>query len=93
RQAKEILDNKQPPKKKASQDKSKLDDEASADIDQQITQLRNTVGKIYTIDDLKISLNTSCSEINIVRRKTNGEVHHEEQPFAGGEGEDEGTRP
>ena len=93
RQAKEILDKKQPPKKKASQDKSKLDDEASADIDQQITQLRNTVGKIYTIDDLQISLNTSCSEINIVRRKTNGEVHHEEQPFAGGEGEDEGTRP
>lgn len=93
RQAKDILDKNQYPKKQASHDKSKLDDEANADIDQQIAQLKNIVGEIYTIEDLKISLNTSCSEINIQRRNTSGEAPHEDQPFAGGEGEDEGTRP
>lgn len=84
---------KQDIKKQPSSDKSRFDDEANADIDQQIAQLKNIVGEIYTIEDLQISLNTSCSEINIQRRNINGEAHHEDQPFAGGEGEDEGTRP
>lgn len=92
-QAKDILDKNQHTKKQASQDKSKFDDEANADIDQQIAQLKNIVGEIYTIEDLQISLNISCSEINIQRRNTSGEALHEDQPFAGGEGEDEGTRP
>ncbi|QBK68129.1 Tn7-like element transposition protein TnsE [Acinetobacter johnsonii] len=92
-QVKSILDKKQDIKKQPSSDKSQFDDEANADIDQQIAQLKNIVGEIYTIEDLQISLNTSCSEINIQRRNTNREAHHEDQPFAGGEGEDEGTRP
>ncbi|MCO8070197.1 Tn7-like element transposition protein TnsE [Acinetobacter lwoffii] len=90
---KNILDKKQDIKKQPSSDKSRFDDEANADIDQQIAQLKNITGEIYTIEDLQISLNTSCSEINIQRRNTNGEAHHEDQSFAGGEGDDEGTRP
>ncbi len=92
-QAKDILDKNQHTKKQTSQDKSKFDDEANADIDQEITQLKNIVGEIYTIEDLQISLNTSCSEINITRRNTSREALHEDQPFAGGEGEDEGILP
>lgn len=92
-QAKNILDTKKSNKKQASQDKSKLDDEANADIDSQIAQLRNIVGQIYTVEDLQISLNTSCSEINIQRQHVNGETHQMDQPFSGGEGEDEGTLP
>lgn len=92
-QAKDILDKNQHTKKQIRQDKSKFDDEANADIDQEITQLKNIVGEIYTIEDLQISLNTSCSEINITRRNTSREALHEDQPFAGGEGEDEGTLP
>lgn len=90
--AKDILDGDQQRKKQESQNKSKLDDKANADIDQPIAQLRNILGKIYTLDDLKISLNTSCTEINTKRRIAKGNSHFENQPFAGGEGEDEGTR-
>lgn len=92
-QAKDILDKNQDLKKQPNQDKSKLDTEADADIDQKIAQLRNIVGEIYTTEDLQISLNTSCAEINVQRRNINEKAHHEEQPFAGGEGEDAGTRP
>lgn len=92
-QAKDILDKNQHTKKQTSQDKSKFDEKLTLILIRKLHNSKNIVGEIYTIEDLQISLNTSCSEINITRRNTSREALHEDQPFAGGEGEDEGILP
>lgn len=94
KQAKDILDTQKSVQRRAIQDKSKLNDEANADIDQQIAQLRNQVGQIYTVEDLKIQLSTSRSDIHVKKQNKHKNISSDkEQSFAGGEAEDEGTLP
>lgn len=90
---KDILGENKGKKPSGSQDKSKLDSKANADIDQQITQLRNKVGRIITIEDLRFSIHASRSEIAGQGGNTGGTNDSIEQGFAGGEAQDDGTLP
>lgn len=74
--------------------REKLNQKADADIDKLIAKLRNLPGKIYTIEELKISLETPPSETTIrQRRKQMDKDQNQEEGFAGGEGDIEGTLP
>lgn len=80
--------------KTASQDKTKLAQKANADIDKVLTKLRNISGKIYTIEELKITLETTPAEIKVQKRQQQmNENQNQEEGFAGGEGDIEGTLP
>lgn len=80
--------------KPASQPKEKLNKNAEADIDKLLAKLRNLPGEIYTIEELKISLETPPAETVIrKRRKQMDKDQNQEEGFAGGEGDIEGTVP
>lgn len=93
RKIKDVFNKNEQLKKQVSQDKSKLDSEANADIDQQITQLRNKVGRILTIEDLRFSIHASRSEIAGQGGNTGRKNDSIEHGFAGGEAQDDGTLP
>ncbi len=81
--------NKQNP---ASQHKEKLNKNAEADIDKLLAKLRNLPGEIYTIEELKISLETPPAKTVVrKRRKQMDKDQNQEEGFAGGEGDIEGT--
>ena len=78
--------------KPASQPKEKLNKNAEADIDKLLAKLRNLPGEIYTIEELKISLETPPAETVVrKRRKQMDKDQNQEEGFAGGEGDIEGT--
>ena len=78
--------------KPASQPKEKLNKNAEADIDKLLAKLRNLPGEIYTIEELKISLETPPSETIVRKRqKQMDKDQNQEEGFAGGEGDIEGT--
>lgn len=80
--------------KTASQDKTKLAQKANADIDKILTKLRNIAGEIYTVEELKITLETTPAEIKVQKRQQQmNENQNQEEGFAGGEGDIEGTLP
>ena len=80
--------------KTASQDKTKLAQKANADIDKTLTKLRNIAGEIYTVEELKITLETAPAEIKVQKRQQQmNENQNQEEGFAGGEGDIEGTLP
>lgn len=80
--------------KPASQPKEKLNKNAEADTDKLLTKLRNIPGEIYTIEELKISLETPPAETVVrKRRKQMDKDQNQEEGFAGGEGDIEGTVP
>ena len=93
RKIKDVFNKNEQLKKQVSQDKSKLDSEANTDIDQQITQLRNKVGQILTIEDLRFSIHASRSEIAGQGGNTGRKNDSIEHGFAGGEAQDDGTLP
>ena len=72
--------------------REKLNQKADADIDKLIAKLRNLPGKIYTIEELKISLETPPAKTVVrKRRKQMDKDQNQEEGFAGGEGDIEGT--
>ena len=78
--------------KPASQPKEKLNKNAEADIDKLLAKLRNLPGEIYTIEELKISLETPPAKTVVrKRRKQMDKDQNQEEGFAGGEGDIEGT--
>ena len=78
--------------KPASQPKEKLNKNAEADTDKLLTKLRNIPGEIYTIEELKISLETPPAKTVVrKRRKQMDKDQNQEEGFAGGEGDIEGT--
>ena len=78
--------------KPASQPKEKLNKNADADIDKLLAKLRNLPGEIYTIEELKISLETPPAKTVVrKRRKQMDKDQNQEEGFAGGEGDIEGT--
>lgn len=80
--------------KPASQPKEKLNKNAEADTNKLLTKLRNLPGEIYTIEELKISLETPPAETVVrKRRKQMDKDQNQEEGFAGGEGDIEGTVP
>ena len=80
--------------KPASQPKEKLNKNAEADIDKLLAKLRNLPGEIYTIEELKISLETPPAKTVVrKRRKQMDKDQNQEEGFAGGEGDIEGTVP
>lgn len=80
--------------KPASQPKEKLNKNAEADTDKLLAKLRNLPGEIYTIEELKISLETPPAETVVrKRRKQMDKDQNQEEGFAGGEGDIEGTVP
>lgn len=80
--------------KPASQPKEKLNKNAEADTDKLLNKLRNIPGKIYTIEELKISLETPPAETVVRKRqKQMDKDQNQEEGFAGGEGDIEGTVP
>jgi len=80
--------------KPVSQPKEKLNKNADADIDKLLIKLRNLPGEIYTIKELKISLEMPPTETVVQkRRKQMDKDHNQEEGFAGGEGDIEGTVP
>lgn len=59
-----------------------------------LAKLRNLPGEIYTIEELKISLETPPAETVVrKRRKQMDKDQNQEEGFAGGEGNIEGTVP
>lgn len=65
---------------------------AEADIDKLLAKLRNLPGEIYTIEELKISLETPPAKTVVrKRRKQMDKDQNQEEGFAGGEGDIEGT--
>lgn len=80
--------------KPASQPKEKLNKNAEADTNKLLAKLRNLPGEIYTIEELKISLETPPAETVVrKRRKQMDKDQNQEEGFAGGEGDIEGTVP
>lgn len=80
--------------KSTSQSKEKLNQKADADIDKLLVKLRNISGEIYTIEELKISLEMPPADIVVQdRRKKIDKGENQEEGFAGGEGDLEGTLP
>ena len=80
--------------KPASQPKEKLNKNAEADIDKLLAKLRNLPGEIYTIEELKISLEKPPAKTVVrKRRKQMDKDQNQEEGFAGGEGDIEGTLP
>jgi hypothetical protein len=80
--------------KPASQPKEKLNKNADADIDKLLAKLRNLPGEIYTIEELKISLETPPAETVVRKRqKKMDKVQNQEEGVAGGESDIEGTVP
>lgn len=81
--------------KPASQPKEKLNKNADADIDQRLIKLRNLPAEIYTIEDLKISLETPPTKTTVRKKilKKMDENKNQDEGFAGGEGDIEGTIP
>ena len=80
--------------KPASQPKEKLNKNAEADIDKLLAKLRNLPGEIYTIEELKISLEKPPAKTVVrKRRKQMDKDQNQEEGFAGGEGDIEGTVP
>ena len=78
--------------KPASQPKEKLNKNAEADIDKLLAKLRNLPGEIYTIEELKISLEKPPAKTVVrKRRKQMDKDQNQEEGFAGGEGDIEGT--
>ena len=78
--------------KPASQPKEKLNKNAEADIDKLLAKLRNLPGEIYTIEELKISLEKPPAKTVVrIRRKQMDKDQNQEEGFAGGEGDIEGT--
>ena len=78
--------------KPASQPKEKLNKNAEADTDKLLAKLRNLPGEIYTIEELKISLETPPAKTVVrKRRKQMDKDQNQEEGFAGGEGDIEGT--
>ena len=78
--------------KPASQPKEKLNKNAEADIDKLLAKLRNLPGEIYTIEELKISLETPPAKTVVrKRRKQMDKDQNQKEGFAGGEGDIEGT--
>ena len=78
--------------KPASQPKEKLNKNAEADIDKLLAKLRNLPGEIYTIEELKISLEKPPARTVVrKRRKQMDKDQNQEEGFAGGEGDIEGT--
>ena len=72
----------------------KLHQNADADIDQPLVKLRNLLGGIYTIEDLKISLEAPPTESTVRKRQKQMDKNpNQEEGFAGGEGDIEGTLP
>ncbi|MDP1315554.1 Tn7-like element transposition protein TnsE [Acinetobacter lwoffii] len=71
-----------------------MNQNADADIDQPLIKLRNLPGEIYTIEDLRISLETPPPESTVRKRlKLMDKNPNQEKGFAGGEGDIEGTVP
>lgn len=79
--------------KPASQPKEKLNKNAEADTDKLLNKLRNIPGEIYTIEELKISLQTPPAETVIRKRRNQMDKDQNQEGFAGGEGDIEGTVP
>lgn len=78
--------------KPASQPKEKLNKNAEADIDKLLAKLRNLPGEIYTIEELKISLEIPPAKTVVRKRqKQMDKDQNQEEGFAGGEGDIEGT--
>lgn len=75
--------------------KEKLNQNADADIDQRLIKLRNLPAEIYTIEDLKISLETPPTKTTVRNKilKKMDENKNQDEGFAGGEGDIEGTIP
>ena len=75
--------------------KEKLNQNADADIDQRLIKLRNLPAEIYTIEDLKISLETPPTKTTVRKKilKKMDENKNQDEGFAGGEGDIEGTIP
>jgi hypothetical protein len=71
-----------------------LNKNADADIDKLLIKLRNLPAEIYTIEELKISLETPPTKTVVrKRRKQMDKDQNQEEGFAGGEGDIEGTIP
>ena len=78
----------------ATQDKSQLHPKADANIDKLLTKLRNIPGEIYTVEELNIVLDTPSGDIQAYRRRKQlAKESDQEERFAGGEGDIEGTLP
>ena len=77
--------------KPASQPKEKLNKNAEADIDKLLAKLRNLPGEIYTIEELKISLETPPAKTVVRKRRKQMDKDQNQEGFAGGEGDIEGT--
>lgn len=74
--------------------KEKLNPKADADIDQLLAKIRNLPGEIHTIEELKISLETPPAKTEVRKRlKQMDKDQNQEEGFAGGEGDLEGTVP
>lgn len=92
--AKEFQGKSSKKSKIATQDKTQLDRKADADIDKVLTKLRNVIGEIYTVEELNIVLETPSADIQALRRyKQLDKDNDQEEGFAGGEGDIEGTLP
>ena len=79
--------------KPASQPKEKLKKNAEANPDKLLAKLRNLPGEIYTTEELKISLETPPAETVIRKKRKQMDKDQNQEGFAGGEGDIEGTVP
>lgn len=79
---------------KPTQDKSQLHPDTDADIDKVLTKLRNIAGQIYTVEELNIVLDTPSGDIQAYRRRKQlAKESDQEERFAAGEGDIDGTLP
>ena len=79
--------------KPASQPKEKLKKNAEANPDKLLAKLRNLSGEIYTTEELKISLETPPAKTVIRKKRKQMDKDQNQEGFAGGEGDIEGTVP
>lgn len=77
-----------------SDDKTKLDQKADADIDKQPSLLMNITGEVYTTEELKIVVKKPpTKKTKQKRQKKVNDTKKQEKAFAGGEANIEGTLP
>ncbi|MGE8561272.1 MAG: Tn7-like element transposition protein TnsE [Acinetobacter sp.] len=77
-----------------SDDKTQLDQKSDADIDKESSVLMNITGEIYTMKQLQIAVKkSSTKKAKQKRQKKVNDRKKQEEAFAGGEANIEGTRP